>query len=88
MSLLRGIRRSCSAKASSCSRFLCRASLAGRLLQDSGIGSRTGLSVVALQQGDQLTAPLTSETPLPAGAELLMLGSHEQRTRFAQEFGR
>ena len=42
------------------------ASLAGRPLSDSGIGSRTGLSVVALQHGDQLTAPLTSETVLPA----------------------
>jgi voltage-gated potassium channel len=63
-------------------------SLAGRVLGDSGIGSRTGLSVVALQQGEQLIAPLAIETPLPAGAELFMLGSHEQRTRFAQEFGK
>ena len=40
------------------------AMLAGRPLRDSGIGSRTGLSVVALQRGDQLIAPLTSETVL------------------------
>ena len=63
-------------------------SLAGRPLSDSGIGSRTGLSVVALQQGDRLTAPLTSETVLPAGAHLLMLGSHEQRGTFDEAFGR
>ena len=43
------------------------ASLAGTAAADSRIGSRTGLSVVALQQGDQLTAPLTSEMLLPAG---------------------
>src|SRR5688572_21427602 len=51
--------------------------IAGRPLRDSGIGSRTGLSVVALQDGDQLTTPLTSDTVLPRGAELLMLGSDE-----------
>jgi Trk K+ transport system NAD-binding subunit len=64
------------------------ASLAGRPLRDSGIGSRTGLSVVALQQGDELTVPLTSETVLAAGADLLMLGSHEQRTAFNEAFKR
>ena len=63
------------------------ARLASRSLRESGIGSRTGLSVVALQQGEQLTAPLTSETVLPAGAKLLMLGSHEQRVAFDQAFG-
>jgi Trk K+ transport system NAD-binding subunit len=64
------------------------ASLAGRSLGDSGIGSRTGLSVIALQQGDQLIAPLAAETRLPAGAELFMLGSHEQRDVFNQAFGK
>jgi hypothetical protein len=44
--------------------------------------------VVALQKGEELTAPLTSETLLPAGAELLMLGSDEQRAAFVNEFGR
>ena len=63
-------------------------SLAGRPLSDSGIGSRTGLSVVAVQQGDSLSAPLTSETLLPAGADLIMLGSHDQRARFEDAFGR
>jgi voltage-gated potassium channel len=63
-------------------------SLAGRPLLESRIGSRTGLSVVALQEGDQLTAPLTSETLLPLGAALLMLGSHEQRTAFDEASGK
>jgi hypothetical protein len=58
------------------------------MLKDSGIGSATGLSVVALQADGDLIAPLTSETRLPDGAELLMLGSHEQRTVFDQAFGR
>jgi voltage-gated potassium channel len=62
------------------------ASMAGRPLSQSGIGSRTGLSVVALRQGERLTTPLTSETILPAGAELIMLGSHEQREEFGRLF--
>jgi len=61
-------------------------SLAGRPLRESGIGSKTGLSVVALQQGDILVEPLTSETLLPAGADLLVLGSHEQRAAFEDAF--
>ena len=63
-------------------------SIAGRMLKDSGIGSATGLSVVALQSNGELVAPLTSETPLQRGSELLMLGSHEQRAEFEKAFGR
>ena len=62
------------------------ASLSGRPLGGSEIGSRTGLSVLGIQQGDALTAPLTSETPLPAGATLLMLGSRDQRHAFMLAF--
>jgi Trk K+ transport system NAD-binding subunit len=62
--------------------------LAGRMLKDSDIGSGTGLSVVAVQADGELIVPLTSETRLPHGGELLMLGSHEQRTAFDQMFGR
>jgi voltage-gated potassium channel len=61
-------------------------SLAGKPLRVSAIGSRTGLSVVALQQGARLLTQLTAETPLPAGADLLMLGSLEQRRAFADAF--
>ena len=61
-------------------------SLAGRLLRDSGIGSRTGMSVVALQHDDRLIAPLTVETVLLEGADLLVLGSLDQRRAFADAF--
>jgi Trk K+ transport system NAD-binding subunit len=64
------------------------ASLAGRPLSDSGIGSRTGLSVVALERDGQFIAPLASETVLPEGAELVMLGSHDQRVAFGETFGK
>ena len=62
------------------------ASLAGRPLRESGIGSRTGLSVVALEVGDELITRLGAETVLPDGADLLMLGSVEQRQAFAEAF--
>lgn len=62
------------------------ASLARKPLRASGIGSRTGLSVVALQHGENMVTQLTSETILPAGAQLLMLGSSEQRRKFDETF--
>jgi voltage-gated potassium channel Kch len=37
------------------------------------------LSVVALQHANELMTPITSETILPADAELVMLGSDDQR---------
>jgi voltage-gated potassium channel len=63
------------------------ASLAGKPLRDTGIGSRTGLSVVALRQGDVLNSTLTSETVFPADAELLLLGSQGQRDTFESLYG-
>jgi Trk K+ transport system NAD-binding subunit len=64
------------------------ARIAGRPLRETGIGSITGMSVVALQNGGEMLTQLTSETVLPAGARLLMLGSLEQRKKFAERFER
>jgi voltage-gated potassium channel len=61
-------------------------SLHGRRLADSGIGSGTGMSVVALDRGGTLVTMLTGEMPLENGAVLLMLGSLEQRRKFAELF--
>jgi Trk K+ transport system NAD-binding subunit len=61
-------------------------SLAGQPLAQTGIGSRTGLSVVAMGTHDTLTTQLTGETPLPKGGTLVMLGNADQRQRFAAEF--
>ena len=60
--------------------------LSGRQLADSGIGSGTGMSVVALERAGTLLTPLTRETILEPDAVLLMLGSLEQRRRFAELF--
>jgi Trk K+ transport system NAD-binding subunit len=61
-------------------------SLAGRPLTATGIGSRTGLSVVAIEENDRVTTQLTAETLLPAGGTLLMLGNADQRQQFADAF--
>jgi K+/H+ antiporter YhaU regulatory subunit KhtT len=62
------------------------ASLVGKPLRDSAIGSRTGLSVVALDRGGQMETQLTAETVLARGSSLLMLGSRDQRKAFLDAF--
>ena len=61
-------------------------SLAGQPLTATGIGSRTGRSVVAIEENDRVNTQLTAETLLPAGGTLLMLGNSEQRREFAEAF--
>jgi Trk K+ transport system NAD-binding subunit len=62
------------------------ASLAGQPLSETGIGSRTGLSVVAMEDQQTLTTQLTGETLLPKGGTLVMLGNADQRQRFGETF--
>ena len=62
------------------------AGLRGKRLADSSIGSATGMSVVALDRGGTLITQLTGDTPLEPGAVLLLLGSLEQRKKFADKF--
>ena len=63
-------------------------SLAGQPLSRTGIGSRTGLSVVAVEEREAFTTQLTAETLLPRGGTLLMLGDVDQRQQFAEAFER
>jgi Trk K+ transport system NAD-binding subunit len=60
--------------------------LRGRRLADSGIGSNTGMSVVALDRAGELVTRLTGDTLLDARAVLIVLGSLEQRRKFAELF--
>jgi Trk K+ transport system NAD-binding subunit len=63
------------------------ARLAGRTLADSEIGARTGLSVLAIDDGgDVLTSPPPGAV-LPAGASLVVLGDRSQRAAFESAFG-
>jgi len=61
-------------------------SLHGRRLADSGIGSGTGMSVVALDRSGTLETMLTGEMVLDRSANLLMLGSLGQRRKFTELF--
>ena len=61
-------------------------SLAGKSLRESGIGSRTGLSVVAIQQGEEFVTQLSADMRIEGDAELITLGSLEQRRAFAAAF--
>ena len=63
-------------------------SLAGLRLSETGIGSRTGLSVVAMGAEGALNSQLTVDTMLPEDGTLLMLGLVSQRQRFAEAFER
>ncbi len=61
------------------------AALEGKSLGESAIGVKTGLSVIALRcNGETITNP-SAATKLPAGAELVMLGTAEQHHRFSEE---
>jgi voltage-gated potassium channel len=61
-------------------------SLAGQPLSQTGIGSRTGLSVVAIGDDQIVTTQLTAETVLPQNGTLLMLGNAAQRQDFDEAF--
>ena len=61
-------------------------SLAGMTLRETEIGSRTGLSVVAIQQGDEFVTQLSADMRIEAEAKLITLGSLEQRSAFSKEF--
>jgi len=61
--------------------------LAGRTLKEGAIGSLTGLCVMAIQDEAHFNTELHSETVLPAGAVLVMMGSLEQRAAFTETYG-
>ncbi len=62
-------------------------SLEGHTLADTGIGSRTGLSVVAVQQHGEIVTHLHADMRLEPGAELIMMGDVTQRRSFTDAFG-
>ncbi|PVW12829.1 potassium channel family protein [Marixanthomonas spongiae] len=57
-------------------------SLAGKSLGESGIGAKTGLSVIAVKENNEVTTLLSAKTILPQGAEIVMLGNIEMRNSF------
>jgi Trk K+ transport system NAD-binding subunit len=62
-------------------------SLHSKTLAETGIGARTGLTVIALQRADELTTHLTADTVLDRTDELVMMGDTAQQKEFAALFG-
>jgi Trk K+ transport system NAD-binding subunit len=62
------------------------ASLQGKTLAESGIGAQTGLTVIAVQREGEVDTKLSGTTLLSANADLVMIGTSEQREQFHREF--
>lgn len=63
------------------------ARLVGKTLEECGIGAICGANVIAVQDGSEIVTNPPSSQRLPETAELLMLGTHEQRQAFHRLFG-
>jgi voltage-gated potassium channel len=61
--------------------------LVGKTLQESSVGALSGVNVIALQQNGEIQTNPSPTLPLPSHAELLLVGTHDQRQRFVREFG-
>lgn len=64
----------------------CPPSLEGSTLQESGIGQRTGLTVIAVETGDTLLTEPGPRTVLSPGSTLLAIGSQMQALAFRETF--
>ncbi|MDQ3365255.1 MAG: NAD-binding protein [Myxococcota bacterium] len=60
--------------------------LAGKTLHQAQIGATCGVNVIALQRDGEILPNPSPTTPLPAHGELLVVGTHEQRQRFARVY--
>lgn len=62
-------------------------SLTGKSLGETRIGSDIGLTVIAIQKGENVITNPPAGSLLEPGSELLMIGSTEQRDAFISRFG-
>ncbi len=60
--------------------------LAGKTLADSHLHRRTECNVVAVERGGRITGNPDAHAPLPADAELVMIGTDEAEAKFSAEF--
>jgi Trk K+ transport system NAD-binding subunit len=61
-------------------------SLMGKSLSESGIGARSGLVVIAIEDGGETFTNPSADTVLRPSARLLMLGTTDQRETFNEVF--
>jgi voltage-gated potassium channel len=64
------------------------AQLVGRPLARSGIREATACSVVAIEEGGETRINPPADEPLPAGAELILIGTTEAEREFVKRYGR
>jgi len=64
------------------------AELVGRPLAETGLREDTGCSVVALMGAEGLRIGPPAHEPLPADADLVLIGTREAEQRFLQRFAR
>ncbi|WP_086478467.1 potassium channel family protein [Arenibacter amylolyticus] len=57
-------------------------SLEGLTLAESEIGTKTGLSVIAIKENSEAKTLLSASTILPPGAEIVMLGNIDMKQKF------
>jgi voltage-gated potassium channel len=62
--------------------------LVGRALSESRIREMSGCSVVAVEIGGQVEINPDPQRPLPADAELILIGTNLSEQRFIERFGR
>ena len=62
------------------------AALVGRSLAESGVREDTGCNVVAVVRGDEFNVNPDARLPLPADAEMVVIGDVESETRFFSKF--
>ncbi len=61
-------------------------SLAGRTLAETAIGTRTGLNVIAIQDGTDTVSLPAADTRMTAGTTLIAVGGADDRERFRAAF--
>lgn len=63
------------------------ADIAGQTLEDARIRQRTGVSIVAIQRGEDVFAPPGPETVIEVGDTLVVVGEREDCTEFETLLG-
>ncbi|OLZ40036.1 potassium transporter TrkA [Natrinema saccharevitans] len=63
------------------------ADVAGQSLAEANVRDRTGVSVVAIQRGEELISPPTPETVLEVGDTLVVIGDREDCAQFESMLG-
>ena len=61
--------------------------LAGKTLAETGVRRKTGCSVIALNEGKNFEVNPDPFRPLPADAEIVLIGSLEAEQKFFQLYG-